>query len=278
MEAIPGASCTSRDQRLEAYFKIMRLIDSTPQDQRESDDHRHRVAQAAVLKTTLYITSQVDIAKIARLTQQIPVPNPDRPLAPSKAMVLGYPELHQIHKEPLLAVRNIYRASLTVAACVRTLGQWSERGQFAFVCAMAESSALPWPAYDPARLSLGDPEARYLGRAYTLQPKIAIAADPDPTDQIVHLASLIHRGLHRHPVFAPEVFQEDEDNVRDVWICEIAQQDHPAKNSAIVRLLRAFTGPLRKISEIDRQTKAAIYHHIAKHATESVLPTSAVRL
>lgn len=278
MEVIPGASNTSRDQRLEAYFKIMRLIDSTPQDQRDSEQHRHRVAQAACLKTTLYITSQVDIAKLARLTGQDPVPSPEKPLAPSKAMILGYPELYQLHKEPLLAIRNIFRASVTVAACVRTLGLWSERAQFVFICAMAESAALPWPAYDPAKIPLGNPEVRQLASTYALEPKIAIAADPNSSFHIVHLASTVHRSLHRHPAFAPEVSEDDEDNVKELWACEIAQVDHMAKNSAIVRLLKAFTGPLRKISELDKLTKGSIYHHIAKHALLSVIPRDLVNL
>ncbi len=274
--AIQAASRASKESRVAALVVLKKKF-AKLQDSRAK---KGVSSQIKVLETTLKLQSlsKAHLRLLHTLYPEDPVPQVQVNAAPSKAMIVGYPELYQIERELLMAIKNIFKASVTIASCVRCLGVHSERVQFAFIAAVAESVVVPWADYDPSSLYLGDPEARFLGSAYTMNPKIRIAMDPRAPNQIFDVAKMVLRAIHWQPSLVATVMPEDTRNVRDLWLCEISDEVFDIQNSAIVRLLQALSGPLRKISNLDKKLKLAIYEQIAKHALPSVLSAESFSL
>lgn len=267
--AIQAAARTSKESRVAALVVLRRKLAKLE----DPADRRRVNSQIAVLQTTLKIhaLSKAHLRLLQSLYPQDPVQPVRKNQRPSKAMAVGYPEFYQIEREFFMAIKNIYKASLTIASCLRCLGAYSERAQFAYVAAVAESVELPWQDYDPARIYIGDAESRFLGSAYALNPKIRIASDPEAHFKCFQIAQTLLRAIHWQPSMIASVMPEDTRNVRDLWLSEISDEEFDVPNSAIVRLLQAFTGPLRKISKLDKKLKSAVYEQIALHALPSVL-------
>lgn len=274
--AIQAAARTSKESRVAALVVLRRKLAKLE----DPADKRRVSSQIAVLQTTLKIQalSKAHLRLLQSLYPQDPVQPAQDNMAPSKAMVVGYPEFYQVEREFLMAIRNIFKASLTVASCLRCIGAYSERAQFAYVAAVAESVDLPWADYDPAKIYIGDTESRFLGAAYASNPKIKIASDPGASLKLHGVAATILRAIHWQPSMVASVMPEDTRNVRDLWLSEISDEEFDVPNSAIVRLLQAFTGPLRKISKLDRKLKSGVYEQIVMHALPSVLTTEVFSL